>query len=93
LVRRSTYYIREGRFETADKGDIFLDEIENLPLSTQVKLLRVLEKKVIERVGDYHPVNVNVRIISATNRDLPKLIEKGEFREDFYYREFRGQYI
>ena len=77
---------REGRFEAADKGDIFLDEIGDLPLSTQVKLLRVLEEKVVERVGDHEPIHVDVRIISATNRDLQALIARGEFREDFFYR-------
>ena len=77
---------REGRFEAATGGDIFLDEIGDLPLSTQIKLLRVLEDKVVERVGDHRPIKVNVRIISATNRDLTNLIAKGAFREDFYYR-------
>jgi PAS domain S-box-containing protein len=77
---------REGRFEAADGGDIFLDEIGDLPLSTQVKLLRVLEEKVVERVGDNRPITVDVRIISATNRNLTRLIEQGAFREDFFYR-------
>ncbi len=77
---------REGRFEAAAQGDIFLDEIGDLPLSTQIKLLRVLEEKVIERVGDHHPIRVDARIISATNRDLPALMEQGRFREDFFYR-------
>ena len=77
---------REGRFEAANDGDIFLDEIGDLPLSTQVKLLRVLEEKVVERVGDSRPISVNVRIISATNRNLRELIAAGAFREDFYYR-------
>ncbi len=77
---------REGRFEAAHGGDIFLDEIGDLPLSTQVKLLRVLEEMVVERVGDNRPIQVDVRIISATNRNLPQLIEKGSFREDFFYR-------
>ncbi|MDX9787673.1 MAG: sigma 54-interacting transcriptional regulator [Desulfobacterales bacterium] len=77
---------REGRFEAASGGDIFLDEIGDLPLSIQVKLLRVLEENVIERVGDHSPINVDVRIISATNRDLPQLIARGDFREDLYYR-------
>jgi len=77
---------REGRFEAAGGGSIFLDEIGDLPLSTQVKLLRVLEEKVVERVGDNQPIAVDVRIVSATNRDLPALIEKGAFREDFFYR-------
>jgi two-component system, NtrC family, response regulator HydG len=77
---------REGRFEAAHRGDIFLDEIGDLPLSTQVKLLRVLEDKVVERVGDNRPIAVDVRIISATNRNLSELIASGAFREDFYYR-------
>ncbi len=77
---------REGRFELAHGGDIFLDEIGDLPLSTQVKLLRVLEEKVVERVGDHRPIEINTRIISATNRDLTQLIARGHFREDFYYR-------
>jgi two-component system response regulator HydG len=77
---------RAGRFEVAREGSIFLDEIGDLPMSTQVKLLRVLEEKVIERVGDQRAVHVDVRIISATNRDLPTLIREGAFREDFYYR-------
>ncbi len=77
---------REGRFEAASGGDIFLDEIGDLSLSTQVKLLRVLEERVIERVGDNQTIQVNVRIISATNRDLSRLIAQGTFREDFYYR-------
>lgn len=77
---------RVGRFEAADGGYIFLDEIGDLPLNIQVKLLRVLEEKVIERVGDNHPIPVDVRIITATNRDLKELVEKGTFRSDFYYR-------
>jgi PAS domain S-box-containing protein len=77
---------REGRFEAAHGGNIFLDEIGDLPLATQVKLLRVLEEKVVERVGDNRPIHVDVRIISATNRNLANLIEAGSFREDFFYR-------
>jgi PAS domain S-box-containing protein len=77
---------RVGRFEAARGGDIFLDEIGDLPLATQVKLLRVLEDKVIERVGDNKPIHTNVRIISATNRDLMKLVEQGVFRQDLFYR-------
>lgn len=80
------YKSRAGRFEMAQDGDIFLDEIGDLPLSTQVKLLRVLEEKVVERVGDNKPIPVDVRIISATNRNLPRLVEKGAFRQDFYFR-------
>ena len=77
---------RAGRFETAHGGSMFLDEIGDLPLTTQVKLLRVLEDKIIERVGDNAPIPVNVRIISATNRDLRKMIAERKFREDFYFR-------
>ncbi|MBW2107935.1 MAG: sigma 54-interacting transcriptional regulator [Deltaproteobacteria bacterium] len=80
------YRNREGRFEAAAGGDIFLDEIGDLPLSTQVKLLRVLEENVIERVGDNTPIPVNVRVISATNRDLKQQLKDGLFREDLYYR-------
>ena len=77
---------REGRFEAANSGTIFLDEIGDFPLSTQVKLLRVLEETVIERVGDNKSINVDVRIISATNRNLNELVAKGQFREDLFYR-------
>jgi two-component system, NtrC family, response regulator HydG len=77
---------RTGRFELAADGDIFLDEIGDMPLTTQVKLLRVLEDKVVERVGDHRQIPVRARIISATNRDLASLIEQGSFRRDFYYR-------
>ncbi len=77
---------RTGRFEAAHEGDIFLDEIGDLPLSTQVKLLRVLEEKTIERVGDHRPIQIDVRIITATNKDLKQLVDRGIFREDFYYR-------
>ncbi len=80
------YQNRQGRFEAANGGDIFLDEIGDLPQSIQVKLLRVLEEKVIERVGDNNPIPVDVRIITATNRDLKKLVESGSYRGDFYYR-------
>jgi len=77
---------RSGRFETAHGGSIFLDEIGDLPLATQVKLLRVLEEKIVERVGANTSIPVDVRIISATNRDLMKLIGSGAFREDLYFR-------
>ncbi len=80
------YKGRSGRFEMAQGGDIFLDEIGDLPLSTQVKLLRVLEEKVIERVGDSLSIPVDVRIISATNRTLSDLVETGAFRKDLYFR-------
>jgi len=77
---------RIGRFEAAHEGTIFLDEIGDIPLSTQVKLLRVLEEKEIERVGDHKPIPVDVRIISASNKDLESLIGEGLFREDLFFR-------
>jgi transcriptional regulator with PAS, ATPase and Fis domain len=77
---------RIGRFEAAHEGTIFLDEIGDIPLSTQVKLLRVLEEKEIERVGDHKPIPVDVRIISATNKDLEALIAQELFREDLLFR-------
>jgi two-component system response regulator HydG len=77
---------RIGRFEAAHEGTIFLDEIGDIPQSTQVKLLRVLEEKEIERVGDHKPIPVNVRIISATNKDLETMIGEGLFREDLFFR-------
>ncbi len=77
---------RIGRFEAAHGGTIFLDEIGDIPLSTQVKLLRVLEEKEIERVGDQRPISVDVRIISATNKDLDQLVTRGLFREDLLFR-------
>jgi two-component system, NtrC family, response regulator HydG len=80
------YSHREGRFEAANGGDIFLDEIGDVPLSIQVKLLRTLETKEFERVGDHRPIKVDVRIITATNRDLERLVAQGKFREDFFFR-------
>jgi len=77
---------RIGRFEAAHEGTIFLDEIGDIPPATQVKLLRVLEEKEIERVGDHKPISVDVRIISATNKDLDALIAQETFREDLYFR-------
>jgi DNA-binding NtrC family response regulator len=77
---------RIGRFEAAHEGTIFLDEIGDIPLSTQVKLLRVLEEKEIERVGDHKPIPVDVRIISASNKDLDAMIGEGLFREDLFFR-------
>jgi len=75
-----------GRFELAQDSTIFLDEVGELPLEAQVKLLRVLQERVIERLGGGQPVKVNVRIIAATNRDLEKAIADRAFREDLYYR-------
>ena len=77
---------RIGRFEAAHTGTIFLDEIGDIPLATQVKLLRVLEEKEIERVGDHKTIAVDVRIISATNKDLDALIDQDLFREDLFFR-------
>jgi len=75
-----------GRFEAAHQGDFFLDEIGDIPMSIQTKLLRVLESGRFERVGDISPVNVDVRIITATNKDLDELIRKNEFRQDLFFR-------
>jgi DNA-binding NtrC family response regulator len=77
---------RLGRFELADGGTIFLDEIGEIPLSTQVKLLRVLESRTFFRVGGTQPIKVNVRVIAATNRALRDGVALGEFRDDLYYR-------
>ncbi|MBK1662939.1 sigma-54-dependent Fis family transcriptional regulator [Rhodospirillum rubrum] len=77
---------RKGRFEMADGGTIFLDEVGELSLAMQAKLLRVLQEKTFERVGGGRPVRVDVRIIAATNRNLPEMVEKGTFREDLFYR-------
>ncbi len=77
---------RKGRFEIADKGTIFLDEIGDISLNTQVKLLRVLQEKEFERVGGNEKIKVNLRVVSATNQDLLKLIEEKKFREDLYFR-------
>ena len=75
-----------GRFEVADKSTLFLDEIGDLPLEMQIKLLRVLQERQIERLGSSKPINVDVRIVAATNRDLEKGIAQGTFRQDLYYR-------
>jgi len=80
------YRHRIGRFEAAHEGDLFLDEIADIPLATQVKLLRVLETKQFERVGDHRPVTVDVRIITATNKDLQEMIHSKRFREDLFFR-------
>ncbi|NPB08304.1 MAG: AAA family ATPase, partial [Aquificae bacterium] len=80
------YSSKKGKFELANGGTIFLDEIGDMPLSLQTKLLRVLQEKEVERIGATKPVKVDVRIIAATNRDLKKLVEEGKFREDLYYR-------
>ncbi len=77
---------KKGRFEMADKGTLFLDEVGDMPLSIQVKLLRFLQEKTFERVGGSKTFKVEVRILSATNRNLEEMVQKGEFREDLYYR-------
>ncbi len=77
---------KKGLFEVADKGTIFLDEVGETSLAMQVKLLRVLQERTLRRVGGTEEIPVDVRIIAATNRDLPTMVSEGEFREDLYYR-------
>lgn len=78
--------LRRGRFEQADGGTLFLDELSEMPLSVQVKLLRFLQERELERVGGNETVSVNVRVVAATNRDLRTLVDDGKFREDLYFR-------
>src|SRR5665647_1599347 len=78
--------LRIGRFEASNGGTIFLDELGDIPASTQVKLLRVIQEREIERIGSTKPIHVDVRILCATNRNLEEMIAKNEFREDLYYR-------
>ncbi len=77
---------KKGKFEIADGGTLFLDEIGDMPLTTQAKILRVLQEKEFERVGGTKPIRVDVRFIAATNKNLPKMIKEGFFREDLYFR-------
>lgn len=77
---------KKGLFEEADKGTIFLDEISEISMNTQAKLLRVLQEKEIMKVGSNHPISVDVRVIAATNADLTKAVKEGRFREDLFYR-------
>lgn len=77
---------KPGLFEVADKGTVFLDEVGELPLNLQTKLLRVIQEQELVRVGGSTPIKIDVRILAATNRDLKQLVDKGSFREDLYYR-------
>src|SRR5262249_2378174 len=77
---------RKGRFELADGGTLFLDEVGDVPATMQAKLLRVLQERRFERVGGTDSIEVDVRIIAATNRSLLKLVKEGRFRKDLYYR-------
>src|SRR5204863_1218908 len=77
---------RDGRFKLADGGTIFLDEVGELPMDTQVKLLRVLQEQEFEPIGSSKTIKVNVRVVAATNRDLEELVREGKFRADLFYR-------
>ena len=77
---------REGAVEAARGGTLFLDEIGEMPMNLQVKLLRVLQERKIERVGDVNPRPINIRVVAATNRVPTEMIASGSFREDLYYR-------
>lgn len=77
---------KKGKFEIADKGTVFLDEIGDMPLATQAKLLRVLQEKEFERVGGTKTIKVDIRFIAATNKNIPEMIKNGTFREDLYFR-------
>ncbi|MCP4684304.1 MAG: sigma-54-dependent Fis family transcriptional regulator [bacterium] len=77
---------KQGRFELADGGTLFLDEIGEMPLTMQVKLLRVLEERRIERLGSVKEISLDIRVLAATNRDIKKMVEAGKFREDLFYR-------
>ena len=78
--------MRKGRFESANKGTIFLDEIGEMTLGTQTKLLRILQEREFERIGSNTPIKIDIRVIAATNRNLSEEVAKGKFREDLYYR-------
>src|SRR5205823_11798673 len=77
---------RKGRFELADGGTLFLDEVGDIPAAMQAKLLRVLQERHFERVGGTDSIEVDVRVIAATNRSLQRLVRQGRFRADLYYR-------
>ena len=78
--------VRQGRLESADKGTLFLDEVGTMPMALQMKMLRVLQEREFERIGDTRTIKVDVRIVAATNADLVKMVKEGTFREDLYYR-------
>ena len=77
---------KKGKFEIADGGTLFLDEIGEMSPQLQVKLLRVLQERELERVGGVRPIKVNVRVITATDQDLEEAIRQGKFRQELYYR-------
>ena len=77
---------KPGRFEMAQGGTLFLDDIDDVPLSMQVKLLRAIQSRTVERVGGTRAIGVNVRVITGTKRDLMQMVQEGKFREDLYYR-------
>ena len=77
---------RVGRFESADGGTLFLDEIGEIDATTQIKLLRFLETRSVERLGSHKPIPLDLRLVCATNRDLQQMVKEGKFREDLYYR-------
>src|SRR5439155_2034679 len=78
--------MRKGRFEYANGGTLFLDEVGDMPINLQAKLLRVLENKEVFRIGSNEPIKVNVRVVSASNRDLEAAVAGGAFRQDLYFR-------
>ncbi|MGA1825272.1 MAG: sigma-54-dependent transcriptional regulator [bacterium] len=82
----SAVNLRKGRFELANKGSLFLDEVGELPMTLQAKLLRAIQERKITRIGGEVDIPVDVRLIAATNRDLPQLVNEGQFREDLYFR-------